>query len=72
MTASVFFNEFPEFIGSLLLSKDPLCITGDFNCHLDDTLNAEALQFYDILSSCGLEQVVAVPTHRSGHTMICS
>ena len=35
ITSSTFFLEFSDYLDSLLLSKVPLCISGDFNLHID-------------------------------------
>ncbi len=68
---------------SMLPIPQNICITGDFNFHMDmldiseDSITSDsvrqswrtACQFNDLLSSLGLKQHVVGPTHRSGHTL---
>ena len=46
-----------------------LCITGDFNLHIDDPTDTYGCQFSDLLSSCGLVNHITFPTHLAGHTL---
>ena len=62
-TASQFLSEFSSLLESIILSSGRLIITGDFNIHLDNTECNDAIQFKDLISSCGLVQHVNVPTH---------
>ena len=48
---SVFFNEFSNYLESLLLSKEPLLISGDINIHIDDAADADSFKFQDRLVS---------------------
>ena len=66
---SVFFNEFSDYLESLLLSKEPLLISGDFNIHIDDAADADSFKFQDLLESVGLRQHVTQATHIHGHTL---
>jgi exonuclease III len=66
---SVFFNEFSNYLESLLLSKEPLLISGDFNIHIDDAADADSFKFQDLLESVGLRQHVTQATHTHGHTL---
>ena len=51
------------------MSSESLFITGDFNIHVDDVRDSDAIRFLDLLASMGLEQHVDTPTHISGHTL---
>ena len=51
------------------MSSEPLLITGDFNIHVDNVKDSDAIRFLDLLASMGLEQHVDKPTHISGHTL---
>ena len=51
------------------MSSESLLITGDFNIHVDDVRDSDAIRFLDLLDSMGLEQHVDKPTHISGHTL---
>ena len=42
---------------------------GDFNMHIDNMENPDAQVFLDMIMAFGLENHVAFPTHRSGHTL---
>ena len=66
---SVFLSEFPEYLETLLLCKEQLLITGDFNIHVDDAHDSCARKFLEVLEGLGLEQHVDQPTHREGHTL---
>ena len=63
ITSSTFFLEFSDYLDSLLLSKVPLCISGDFNFHLDVSGDVDAAKFADLLESMCLTQHVRSPTH---------
>jgi len=66
---SVFLREFSDYLESLVLAKEQILIAGDFNIHVDDTRNVDALTFLDVLESFGLQQHVKQPTHVLGHTL---
>ena len=69
VTAGTFISEFTTYLESIILSAEPLLITGDFNLHVDNPDDAEATEFLDTLESMGLKQHVNVPTHELGHTL---
>ena len=81
-TAIYFIDELSSHLEQLILSPNALCITGDFNFHMDlltvpeDTLSdsakdkrREAVKLNDLLSSMGLIQHINEATHKSGHTL---
>ena len=68
MTVNSFIDEFSEYLQSVILSND-LCLTGDFNVHVDDHNNPAACRFLDLLESMSLTQHVAEPMHAHGHTL---
>ena len=51
------------------MCSEVLLITGDFNFHLDDSLNNDSHKFNELLETFGLLQHVKGPTHTSGHTL---
>ena len=51
------------------MCSDELLIMGDFNLHIDDTENIQAVRFITILDSFGLKQHVVSSTHRDGHIL---
>ena len=65
----MFYYEFSRLIEMLVDEPNPLAITGDFNFHVDDSGNLEAMRFLDLLDSANLVQHVLEPTHRLGHTL---
>ncbi|XP_022791543.1 uncharacterized protein LOC111330846 [Stylophora pistillata] len=69
VTTSVFFDEFITYLESIIMSPEPLLITGDFNIHVDVHTDSDASRFQDLLSSMGLQQHVDKSTHISGHTL---
>ena len=66
---SVFLTEFAEFLESVILSTDPLLITGHFNIHVDAADNVDAIKRLELFQSTGLEQHFNVPTLVGGHTL---
>ena len=68
-TVSVFFREFSEYLESILLTTAPLVITGDFNIHVDNIDDQDAVRFCELLESVNLELHVNQPTHVHGHTL---
>ena len=69
VTVTTFLNEFAEYLESIVLSPEPLLVTGDMNIHVDDTNDTDAVKFLDLLESMGMTQHVNTPTHRAGHTL---
>ena len=65
----MFFTEFSEYLESAVLSKENLLISGDFNIHVDNIHDSDAIKFSDLLESFGLKQHVTGPTHKDGHTL---
>ena len=70
VTTSTFFTDFADYLEILILSSEPLVITGDFNVHVDDSTNPDATKLLDLLDSLGLCQHVTQSTHELGHTVI--
>ena len=69
VTVNSFIDEFSEYLESVILSNDVLCLTGDFNIHVDDHNDSAACRFLDLLESMSLTQHVTEPTHELGHTL---
>ena len=69
LTTAMFFTDFSELIELLTICDQPLLISGDFNFHIDNTANSDAMKFTDILDSANLAQHVSGATHRKGHTL---
>ena len=69
VTTSTFFDEFSDYLESLVLCDEPICLAGDFNIHVDDHQNIDQIKLCEIFASFGLVQKVSIPTHQSGHTL---
>ena len=69
VTTNVFFEEFSDYLESVVLCDEPLCILGDFNIHMEDIQNLDQNKMSEILASFGLQQHVSFATHQSGHTL---
>ena len=54
-----FLTEFSTYLESILLSKEQLLITGDFNIHIDAIDDRYSLKLLDLLESVGLRQHVS-------------
>ena len=67
ISTSVFLNEFPAYLESVVMSPEPLLITGDFNIHVNVPGDSDATRFQELLTSMGLKQHVDKPI--SGHTL---
>ena len=64
-----FLSDFEKLLADMILCKEQLHITCDFNIHVDDPDNNYACKCLDLLSSFGLEQHVTESTHIHGHTL---
>ena len=62
-------DDFASYMESIILTPEPLIITGDFNIHVNNTNDSDACEFLDLLASLGLKQHVIGPTHEGGHTL---
>ena len=69
VSVDVFFEEFSAYPESLILSSEPLLITGDFNIHVDVVGDPVRAKFFDLLEAMDMLQHVTTPTHESGHTL---
>nr|XP_054775575.1 uncharacterized protein LOC129284133 [Lytechinus pictus] len=68
-TSSIFLDEFATFLEGLASEPNHLVICGDFNFHVNDDRDREAVLFLDLISSANLIQHIDFPTHRKGHTL---
>ena len=55
------FNKLPQYQNSIIL--------GDFNIHIEDLTNADAIFFKDAMRALGLEQHILGQTHVKGNTL---
>ena len=68
-TISTFFLELSDYLECIVLCQEQLLISGDFNVHVDNAVDTDAIKRIDLLESCGLQQHVASPTHKHDHTL---
>ena len=69
VTTSTFFTDFADYLETLILSSEPLVNTGDFNVHVDDSIDPDARMLLDPSDSLGLCQHVTQSTYEIGHTI---
>ncbi|XP_041471218.1 uncharacterized protein LOC121420622 [Lytechinus variegatus] len=69
LTVPLFYNEFLLLLEDIALHPGFVMLCGDFNFHVDDAFNQNAVVFNDIISSASFSQLVAGPTHEAGHTL---
>ena len=67
------FSDFLEELSNLLeitiTSAGHIVIAGDFNIHIDDKNNSDAVKFLDLIDSFGLVNHVKHSTHDKGHIL---
>ena len=69
VTISMFTDDFISFMEETLLDlKNPI-ILGDFNIHINDTDNTDAITFIDSMEVLGLVQHVSKYTHMAGNIL---
>ena len=71
VSLKTFFDDFASYMESIIVTPEPLIITGDFNIHMliIRTILMHACEFLDLLVSLCLKQHVIGPTHEGGHTL---
>ena len=66
---TAFFDEFPEFLETVLSWASPSIITGDFNIHVDNPSSCHTTRLNSTLQSLDLKQHINFPTHVHGHIL---
>ena len=69
VTPCIFFEEFSNYLESIVMCSEILIIAGDFNFHFNDQSDIDTKRFIDMLETFGLKQHVTAPTHFSNHTL---
>ena len=67
LTVDIFLDEFGTLLEELEVTNAELLIVGDFNFHMDDLMDGNAIQFSRLLETFDLKQYVKAPTHLYGH-----
>ena len=65
---SNFISDFNNFL-ELFAPNDNIYIFGDFNIHFEKSDDPSTRKFKDLLDELNLQQTIAVPTHKAGHTL---
>ena len=60
-----FVDEFTPWIVDMITNHSNIILMGDFNIHISNEDDAEAMTFLDTIEALGLEQWVDKPTHRN-------
>ena len=63
-------DEIPDFISQYVNKHPNLIIMGDVNIHNEDEDNINRQNYRDMIDTFGYNQVVTIPTHQDGHTLI--
>ena len=69
VTPCIFFEEFSNYLESIVMCSEILIIAEDFNFHFNDQSDIDTKRFIDMLETFGLKQHVTAPTHSSNHTL---
>ena len=68
-TNGMFINDITELLVNELPQYQNNIILGDFNIHIEDLTNADAIIFNDTMRALGLEQHISGPKHVRGNTL---
>lgn len=66
---AVFFHEWETYLDQNTISSDEIIITGDFNFHMDNPNDHDAVKFQQSLDDRNLSQHVTEATHVRGHLL---
>ena len=69
MTTGVFFQNFADYLESIVLSLELLLVTSDFDIHVNVVGDPDRAKFLELIETVGLQQHVITPTHETGHTL---
>ena len=69
LTVDIFLDEFGTLLEELVVPDAELLIVGDFNFHMDDLIDVNAIRFGRLLDTFDLQQHVKAPTHLYGHIL---
>lgn len=69
LTTQMFFDEFTTFLEKLATDSKEVIICGDFNFHIDDQNDTNAVKFLQMLHSFDYVQHVNESTHKNGHIL---
>jgi exonuclease III len=67
--SGTFYDELTAVLETLVIQVCPVVVGGDFNVHVEDPSDPDAVRLSDLLSSFDMIQHVTGPTHRLGGTL---
>ena len=68
-SVNAFIDEITIFLTDFLAKYTDTIIVGDFNMHINDPTDGDAMVFMDTLEAMGLDQNVTFDTHQKGDTL---
>ena len=68
-TYGMFINDITELLTKKLLQYQNSILLGDFNVHVEDQTNTDAVVFNETMTALGLEQHISGPKHVRGNTL---
>ena len=69
ITNHEFLDVFTDWIAEYIMNDTNIIILGDFNLHVNDSNNDDAMNFIETTQALALEQHMKFPTHTSGNTL---
>ena len=69
LTNATFLDELTELLTTRLHNLENPIILGDFNMHIEDTINYNSKIFIDTMEALGLKQHITAPTHYKGNIL---
>ena len=68
-TNHVFLDEFTDWIAEYIMNDTNVILLGDFNLHVNDPNDDNAMNFIETTQALALKKHVKFPTHTSGNTL---
>ena len=68
-TNGMFIDDITELLTNKLPQYQDSILLGDFNVHIEDQTNTDAVAFNETMTACSLEQHILGPTHVRGNTL---
>lgn len=65
----MFFQNFSDYLESIILSLESLLVTGDIDIHVDVVGDPDRAKFLELIETVGHQQDVITPTYESGYTL---
>ena len=64
-----FLQDIENYVAMKILNQEQIVLMGDFNIHVENTNDAFAEEFIDLMKSMDFSQIVHSPTHIAGGTL---